>query len=248
MPVTPPSQATPGGGFHEYSIFTTNYDRIIEEFCGSMTSFEIRDGFSYNAKAGRNFWNAHSFDVPINPNTNTIKLHKLHGSLNWKLSPDGIERVSPEIRITQPKPMLIKDMLLYPGTKERPDQELKRLAANKSALALGLSAAPVNLLDGECKKSFLERARSLGNLQNRYWSRFLDPQCVVLLIGLEQLLTQLDTKIVIVKREREAERNGTLKPISRELAKINIDQLYEILQQIMRLLADGVDQNLIKMM
>jgi len=125
-------------------------------------------------------------------------------------------------------------------------KELKRLAVDKSTLVSNLETGPASLLDGGYKKLFLEQGRRLGNLQNRYWSRFLDPQCVALLIDLEQQLYQLDTKIAIVKRERQADENGTLQPISRAVATINIDQLYEILQHIVTLLVDGLDKGLVK--
>ncbi len=54
-------------------------------------------------------------------------------------------------------------------------------------------------------------------------------------------------KIAIVKREREAERNGILQAISRAVATINVEQFYEILRHIMTLLADGVDKGLVRM-
>ena len=113
----------PGGTFQEYSIFTTNYDRIIEEFCASKESLELRDGFVQNAKTRRNTWNPRSFDAPIRKDASVVKLLKLHGSLNWKLGEDGIEQVSPEIRLVQPRAMLLRDILVYPGSKERPDQD-----------------------------------------------------------------------------------------------------------------------------
>ncbi len=126
-------------------------------------------------------------------------------------------------------------------------EELKRLAGNNSALRSNVAAAVQSLPDGQYNLLFLERGRRLGDLQNRYWSRFLPPQHVALLVDLEQLLYRLDTKIAIVKREREAQQNGTLQPIPQMVAKVNDDQLYEILQRILQLLVNGVDKNLVEM-
>lgn len=107
----------------EYSVFTTNYDRIVEEFCASAENYDVRDGFRIDQKSKRNFWDARSFDLPQASNNTLVKLFKLHGSLNWKLSEFGLEQVMPEQRLGKPTPVYKQDVLIYPGSKERPERE-----------------------------------------------------------------------------------------------------------------------------
>jgi hypothetical protein len=80
----------------EIIIYTTNYDRIIEASCEQRPAFDIRVGFEYNAKVQRHLWNTDSFDRESRSDATTIKLFKLHGSLDWKTGPYGIERSSHE--------------------------------------------------------------------------------------------------------------------------------------------------------
>lgn len=67
------------------SIFTTNYDSIIEQFC---SSYEIPfvDGFVGNYY--RFEWKG-NFDSLVNDNKKAVLLIKLHGSLTWQKK-DGI--------------------------------------------------------------------------------------------------------------------------------------------------------------
>ena len=81
------------GNEEELPIFTTNYDRVIEEFC-YRNHFVLKDGFKRNGiieesefdSKEYNFENSKSLksdDKPI------IKLYKLHGSLNWRTNSDN---------------------------------------------------------------------------------------------------------------------------------------------------------------
>ena len=104
----------------EICIYTTNYDRIIEEFCMRGKSYEIRDGFTHNVPRQRYLWNPeNSFDTDLPSDKTTIKLFKLHGSLDWKKGPYGIERVTPQVRLGPRMP----DLLTYPGSKDPPEEE-----------------------------------------------------------------------------------------------------------------------------
>jgi len=109
----------------ESNIYTTNYDRIIESFCARTEGYEMRDGFEYDPKTRMNLWRPSSFDAPLSDNVKTVKLYKLHGSLNWKVGENGlIERVSPEIRLEhRPTAIHKADILIYPGSKEPPEDE-----------------------------------------------------------------------------------------------------------------------------
>jgi hypothetical protein len=108
---------------NEYAIFTTNYDRIVEEFCASEKNYEVRDGFRIDQKNRRNLWDARSFDLSRTPDNTLVKLFKLHGSLNWKLSEFGLEQAMPEQRLEKPTPVYKQDLMIYPGSKERPERE-----------------------------------------------------------------------------------------------------------------------------
>ena len=108
----------------EHHIYTTNYDRIVEAFCAGTEGYQVRDGFEYDPKTRTSLWKPRSFDSPLPDNASTIKLFKLHGSLDWKIGENGIERVSPEIRLEQrPTAIHKKDILIYPGSKEPPENE-----------------------------------------------------------------------------------------------------------------------------
>lgn len=72
------------------AVFTTNYDRAVEEFCEG-TKLRMYDGFRLNAKTGRREWKGEfsggedkdgKTDEAADPST--VKLYKLHGSLDWK--------------------------------------------------------------------------------------------------------------------------------------------------------------------
>jgi len=119
-------------------IFTTNYDRIIEELCqrqletpfqvgndeAGYDGYDLVDGFVHDPIRMRYLWNPNiSFNAKVTPGRVPIKLHKLHGSLDWKSGEYGIERVSMETKLSQPTTLHKKDLLIYPGSKEAPEEE-----------------------------------------------------------------------------------------------------------------------------
>jgi hypothetical protein len=111
------------GKMREHYVYTTNYDRIIEVFCERVEGFQIRDGYEHDPKTTLNLWRPHSFDAPFKDDIVPVRLFKLHGSLNWKDGEYGPERVSPEIRLKPPTTVLKEDLLIYPGSKDPPEQE-----------------------------------------------------------------------------------------------------------------------------
>jgi hypothetical protein len=100
------------------SVFSTNYDRNVEEFCAGISNIELRDGFVYDAKTRRHIWNPTSSFNAINHRSKrrVVRLFKLHGSLDWKKANGVAERASHETQL-QPR---VKDLLIYPGRKEPP--------------------------------------------------------------------------------------------------------------------------------
>jgi hypothetical protein len=104
-------------------VYTTNYDRVIEEFCAHTTGIRLVDGFAIDLKSRRILWNPRTFDQPDLGNENTLKLFKLHGSLNWLQSEFGIEQVMTESILHQPTSVYKKNLLIYPGSKTPPEDE-----------------------------------------------------------------------------------------------------------------------------
>ncbi|HEX9677587.1 SIR2 family protein [Nitrososphaera sp.] len=78
--------------FNEINVFTTNYDRAIETYCHlSEDNYRLFDGF-WRKRPENEFsiWKDY-FDDPIvsGDNRTSLRLYKLHGSLNWKQLSDG---------------------------------------------------------------------------------------------------------------------------------------------------------------
>ena len=74
----------------QVAVFTTNYDRAVEEFCEG-TDLRMYDGFRLDSKTGRRVWKGEfgdggdkdgKADEAAGPGA--VRLYKLHGSLDWK--------------------------------------------------------------------------------------------------------------------------------------------------------------------
>ena len=104
-------------------VYTTNYDRVIEEFCARSEGVQLVDGFTIDSKSRRILWNPRVFDEAGPQNKNTLKLFKLHGSLNWLQSEYGIEQVMTESMLNEPTPVYKRNLLIYPGSKNAPEEE-----------------------------------------------------------------------------------------------------------------------------
>lgn len=93
-------------------IFTTNYDRAIEEYC-NQKKFVLIDGFMPNELDGRAFWKDGDFSYYDNLDKPKIFLYKLHGSLGWKEhKTEGLERIIYERKSQYPN--FTKDLVIYP--------------------------------------------------------------------------------------------------------------------------------------
>jgi hypothetical protein len=92
-------------------IYTTNYDRAVEEYCSQNNDYLCSDGFEHINSIGRSMWK-NRFDQNVKDVTN-INLFKLHGSLNWKRHKQyGIERVGEESRANDPN--YVENLVIYP--------------------------------------------------------------------------------------------------------------------------------------
>jgi SIR2-like domain len=101
----------------EMNVFTTNYDRSIEQYCADK-KYDCVDGFRWNDHLKRDLWTGEFFSEN-NSREDILYLYKLHGSLNWKLhNKYGIEKTSMEQQLTDPN--YSEDILIYPtlSTKE----------------------------------------------------------------------------------------------------------------------------------
>lgn len=102
-------------------VFTTNYDRIIEQYCASA-QYELQDGFVYDSITRINQWQPEKAFKLSPTDTGKLQLFKLHGSLNWRMRLDGlIEQVTPEERIGPGgESTYSQNLLIYPGQKSEP--------------------------------------------------------------------------------------------------------------------------------
>jgi len=110
-------------GDNELPIFTTNYDRVIEEFC-YREGINCIDGFKRNPQTEEIEWNSKEFKRRPR-RKRIIKLYKIHGSLSWRRKRDGMfVRVGPEER-TRGTQRYEKNLVLFPT--EKLTNEVERL-------------------------------------------------------------------------------------------------------------------------
>lgn len=106
-------------------IFTTNYDRSIEEYCSSDNNFRCIDGFKLATDSQRYLWNDGNYSY-FDTDTSKINvyLYKIHGSLSWKRHKKyGIERTTSEAKPTDSN--YIEDFLIYPTVSPKDGYEIE---------------------------------------------------------------------------------------------------------------------------
>lgn len=107
-------------GDNEIPIFTTNYDRIIEEFCSRTLGSAYVDGFEWKERTKESVWNPKEFEKKPEKG-DLVKLFKLHGSLDWRRRRDGvIVKVGSEER-TKGTKRFKENVLVYPAGKIQPE-------------------------------------------------------------------------------------------------------------------------------
>jgi len=106
-------------------VFTTNYDRVIEEYCKAEPSIRLENGFVADEKRRVWEWNPTVSYEASSGNQRLLRLYKLHGSLNWRSTIQGaIEEVRPEERIgIGGEASYAENLLIYPGGKAEPTSE-----------------------------------------------------------------------------------------------------------------------------
>lgn len=102
-------------GNHEIRFGTTNYDRVIEEYCIKSKKLCI-DGFRFDPIIGRSIWQNGNYPLPYSNDNESLKtwLYKLHGSLNWKQHTNyGIVKTDDESKLSLDEKH-VKNLLIYP--------------------------------------------------------------------------------------------------------------------------------------
>ena len=104
-------------------VFTTNYDRSVEEYCSDPShGFRCHDGFEYDPQTGRVLWSGFArrpafYGMDKETPLDTLNLFKIHGSLGWKASRYGPERAAHEAKAADPS---YSDILIYPSGSTKP--------------------------------------------------------------------------------------------------------------------------------
>lgn len=98
------------------TVFTTNYDIVVETYCGSTNRhIERIDGFRFHQARGALVWNDGKFEPAGEGSHTKVFLYKLHGSMNWhKGEVDGKESIvqSPETNASEDRS---RDMYIRPS-------------------------------------------------------------------------------------------------------------------------------------
>lgn len=111
---------------NEIIVFTTNYDRSIEEYCSNpKNQLRCVDGFHLNQYNGRFLWAKGDYGyLGKNDNGYDVFLYKIHGSLNWKKHTKyGIERTTYERKPEDSN--YEEDFLIYPTLSPKEEAEGK---------------------------------------------------------------------------------------------------------------------------
>ncbi len=100
------------------------------------------------------------------------------------------------------------------------------------------------LLKGSYGALFSERAKGLGDLQLKYWSKFLEPEQMALIIDLQSQLESLDTHVSItVKYTGWAQQSE----LSKSTAKLYEEYVYRDLQTLLKIMSENIDKGMIEM-
>lgn len=105
-------------------IFTTNYDRAIEQYCElRKDAYRCIDGFGRNPPDSEfaEWWGTFNDSITNDSRTN-IFLYKLHGSLNWKEHVNGmLVRTNEEGKPNDSN--YVKNILIYPTLSPKDEEE-----------------------------------------------------------------------------------------------------------------------------
>lgn len=107
-------------------IFTTNYDKVIEEVGSALKEYEVVDGFTI--VKNKHLWNPQEELNKESTSVSLIKLFKLHGSLSWRERTDNkFERVGVEER-TLGNQTYKRNVLIYPTLTHKANHMVEYLS------------------------------------------------------------------------------------------------------------------------
>jgi NAD-dependent SIR2 family protein deacetylase len=109
-------------------VFTTNYDRAIENFCSKNKSkYQLIDGFIYDPAIGYAVWGNGDYEAiasSVQASKTRVFLYKIHGSLDWKRHRiHGVVRTGVENRTGDPN--FDQNLVIYPSISPKQDAEEK---------------------------------------------------------------------------------------------------------------------------
>jgi hypothetical protein len=109
---------------NEIQVFTTNYDRAVEEYCSKREkNCRCIDGFQSDEYSNRRIW-GRGYSRPAAEGKMNVYLYKLHGSLNWKRHKSyGIEATGEERRSSDSN--YVENLLVYPTLSPKDGTEIE---------------------------------------------------------------------------------------------------------------------------
>ena len=145
----------------EITVFTTNYDRSVEEYCAQpQHKSRCVDGFS--PRSGRYAWSGDYTGSNGSGGERNVFLYKLHGSLDWKF--DGKNRLV-KINIEDSctvLPNVGQDFIIYPTLEKNSAESGKVFAEIFGKFSARLKMQDVCVVvgfsfqDEQIKKRFIE--------------------------------------------------------------------------------------------
>lgn len=107
----------------EFIIYTINYDKVIEQFTAEDNRLTLVDGFTYDENKRRKYWNHEQEFSKRDNNEMYVKLFKIHGSLDWRIT-QGNEIVCVDTEELCPDSKVFKsNLVIYPAQKSYDKEE-----------------------------------------------------------------------------------------------------------------------------
>lgn len=145
-------------------IFTTNYDRVIEEYCHS-SPFRLVDGFERNPTHSEISQWTGNFDIEQRDEIRNVHLYKLHGSLNWKEHIDnGIIKTNEE-SISQDSNFK-RNLVIMPTLSPKEEEEVEPFSTIISEFEKNMDE-----LDGIIVIGFSFRDHRINQIFKKFFQR-----------------------------------------------------------------------------
>jgi NAD-dependent SIR2 family protein deacetylase len=131
----------------EIHVFTTNYDRAVEEYCSNKDRrCRCMDGFQLDEYSNRRLWSG-KYAYPSVEGITNVYLYKLHGSLNWrKHKVYGVEATGEERRSRDPN--YVENLLVYPTLSPKNGTEIEPYRTIRNEFKKFMEVADVCIIVG----------------------------------------------------------------------------------------------------